>query len=132
MKTYQTIATSIQAKENCADNSNNEWFDKWDDRIESIMKTVPSGSGFDAGTTIHLSSMVFDKFNHTDRLCFSTSFHHMNENGFYDGWTEHIITIRPDWNDFDIKISGRNKNDIKDYICEIFSDWLSSECQVAL
>lgn len=52
----------------------------------------------------------------------------MNENGFYDGWTEHTITVRADLaHGFKISISGRNRNEIKDYLHEVFSDCLETE-----
>jgi hypothetical protein len=54
----------------------------------------------------------------------------MDENGFYDGWTDHTITIRPDLVfQFDMRISGRNKNEIKDYIAECFFHALNAEVE---
>src|SRR5690606_41537978 len=62
------------------------------------------------------------------KIVLRTSFHHMNESGFYDGWTEHIITVIPDLvNGFDLRISGRNKNDVKEYIADVFYEVLRSE-----
>ena len=49
-KIYKALATAIQAKKNCEKNGNDEWYERWDDRIEAIMETAPSGSGFDNGT----------------------------------------------------------------------------------
>lgn len=80
---------------------------------------MPSGSGFDAGV-----SVCFDKTNDT-RLVFLTSFHHMNENGFYDGWTQHEVIVRPAFDGVDVRVGGVNKNAIKDHIHESFSFYLT-------
>jgi hypothetical protein len=48
----------------------------------------------------------------------------MDENGYYDGWSEHKIIITPDLvNDFNVKITGKNRNNIKEYINSCFSDF---------
>ena len=45
----------------------------------------------------------------------------MNENGFYDGWTDHTLTVRPSLvHGIELEISGRNRNDIKEYLHETF------------
>lgn len=87
------------------------------DTIESLTKEhMPSGSGFDDGTTFN-----FDESNE-NKLVFNTSFHHMNFHGFYVGWTEHKVVVVPDFRfKYMMNITGRNKNDIKDYIGEVFS-----------
>jgi len=85
------------------------------DRIER--EILPSGSGFDSGTKI-------------DRKCkqplrtfkLETSYHHMDDAGFYDGWTSHVVTVTADMTGTgpEIGISGRDKNMIKDYIGDTF------------
>ena len=48
-----------------------------------------------------------------------THFHHMNDGGFYDGWTEHSVVVTPSLvYGFDTRITGRDRNDIKNYIGE--------------
>ncbi len=57
---------------------------------------------------------------------FSTSFHHMNDGGMYDGWTEHAVTVKPSLAyGIVLKIGGRNRNDIKDRIHEEFQHTLT-------
>jgi hypothetical protein len=85
-----------------------------------ISEYLPSGSGFDSGTSIDVEKTTEEK------LVFSTAFHHMNDLGYYVGWTEHRVTVRPSFYGFDIKVSGRNRNDIKDHIAECF-DYVLSE-----
>jgi hypothetical protein len=92
-----------------------EWFDKHEDKILALVKEhMPSGSGFDSGTTIDFDA------SHAEKLVFSMSFHHMNNNGYYDGWTEHTVTVTPSFQGINLRISGRNRNDIKEYIHETF------------
>lgn len=115
----QIIATVTPAKANCAAAGNTDWLHKWGDILEYIEKNVlPSGSGFDNGTTIESADSRMIKL--------STAFHHMDDAGYYDGWTEHTVTVRAEFGGFDIAVSGRNRNDIKDYIAETFHHVLSN------
>jgi len=52
----------------------------------------------------------------------------MDEHGYYDGWTEHKVIVTPHLtHEFDLKVTGRDKNGIKDYIVETFDNALDSE-----
>lgn len=52
----------------------------------------------------------------------------MDENGFYDGWTEHQVIITPDLQfGFNLRITGLNQNDIKDHLYELFDDALRQD-----
>ena len=113
---YQILANKLAAYHNCLAVNNTEWANKHEDKIEELVKEyMPSGSGFDNGT-------IFDFENSTgEKLVFNTSFHHMNNNGFYDGWTEHKVIVRPSlMHGFTLRITGRNKREIKQYIHECF------------
>lgn len=55
--------------------------------LESLMKHMPSGSGIDAGTKLLLSESSADK------LVFEVAYHHMDDNGYYCGWTTRNIII---------------------------------------
>jgi len=45
----------------------------------------------------------------------------MNENGYYDGWTAHTVTVTPSLaRAFNLRISGRNRNDIKEMMYQDF------------
>ena len=93
-----------------------------------IEECLPSGSGFDNGTRLNLDKSSDSK------LVFETSFHHMNEHGYYK-WTEHTVTVRPSFNGRDIQVSGRNLclfNDIKDYIAECFDCCLEENVDAKL
>jgi hypothetical protein len=122
---YKILASTVAAWINCLEKGNFEWYAKHENSIEKIMKeNAPHGSGFDSGTGLLYKESTGEK------LVFSTSYHHMNENGMYDGWTEHIITVLPSLSfGFNLKISGRNRNDIKDYIHEVFYTFLTTEIE---
>ena len=113
--TYCAQLVSIHARKD------SRIIDMWEPVLEHIQEQLPHGSGFNAGT-------IFDvEASKPDKLVFRTSFHHMNDGGFYDGWTEHVVTVVPAFNGngFDIRVSGRNRNAIKDYIADQFHDILS-------
>jgi hypothetical protein len=116
-KAYQQLAQLVTAYHNCkADPSKADWADKHEENIEKLVKNVmPSGSGFNKGTTLDLDKSTGEK------LVFSADFHHMNEAGYYDGWSEHTVTVTASLtHGINLKISGRNRNDIKDYIHDTY------------
>lgn len=119
---FRVIAGKLGAIENCRKSGNTEWEARHLADIDDIMRsTAPSGAGIDAGTKIDFARST------PNCLIFTASFHHMNDSGYYDGWTEHTITIRPSLIfAIDIRISGRNRNDIKEYLSEVFSQWLET------
>ncbi len=119
------LARLIDARANCEKNGIQEWFTNHSNRLKHMEKCyLPSGSGFDNGTKIDLVKSDGNK------LVLETSFHHMNSDGYYDGWTQHVITVTPSFIfGLNIKISGRNKNDIKDYIHETFNQALNAEIE---
>lgn len=93
-----------------------------DEIRELVEEHMPRGSGIDAGTSLDFAKSTPEK------LVFDTSFHHMNEVGYYDGWTEHVVTVRPTFDSgFDLTISGRNRNQIKDYLHDVFTAALRAE-----
>jgi hypothetical protein len=114
---YKELASAIDARKRCKETGNTEWFERHSESIKQLVENfLPSGSGFDHGTRIDLDA------SHADKLVLFGSFHHMDENGMYSGWTDHTITATPSLiHGLNIRISGRNRNDIKEYLHEIFS-----------
>lgn len=123
MKAYEELASLVVARRNCIDDKNLDWLDKHTERIQKIVKDyMPSGSGFDNGVKLNLD------LSNENKLVFETSYHHMNEVGSYDGWTEHTITVTPSLAfSYRLKISGRNRNNIKEHIGETFGQALDVE-----
>lgn len=112
----------MEAAKRCKESGNTVWEAKHEEAISAVLKIAPSGSGFDNGTK-------FDRDRSNDRkLLFTTSFHHMNEHGYYDGWTDHTITVTADLGfGYRIKVSGSNRNGIKEYIADCFAEFLDTE-----
>lgn len=122
-KLYAVLASLVQARANCNRMGNEEWFVRHSERIEQVVRDfLPSGSGIDSGCSIDLDASTEDK------IVLNTSYHHMNEGGYYDGWTEHTITVRPSLA-FGIRVSigGRDRNDIKEYLHDVFHTALMQE-----
>jgi hypothetical protein len=84
--------------------------------IKTMLKLLPSGSGLDSG--VHFV-WTESKPNH---LVFKFDYHHMNSQGSYDGWTKHKLIITPSFVfGFEMRITGRDKNDTKQYLYDLFS-----------
>lgn len=100
------------AIENCQRTKNTEWLAKHRATMAKLVALLPSGSGIDNGTKL---VEITD-----EKIVLSCGFHHMNDQGSYDGWTEHTITIRPRFTGLGVKVSGRDRNEIKDYLYDTF------------
>lgn len=128
MKLYQFLAQQLARVERLDENVWGHYahdaYKEAEADIEALVKErFPSGSGFDSGTQLD-----FAKCQHGKRLVFNTAFHHMDEHGGYDGWTAHEVWVTPSlqWG-FDIRITGRDRNDIKTLIHESFEYILNAD-----
>lgn len=119
---YMEIASLIQARETCIERGNKDWQNKHTEMLEYIARDVmPSGSGIDSGTKIDLPECK------PERLVFTVAYHHMNEGGYYDGWTEHSLIVTPSLQfGFNLRITGRDRNQIKDYLHDVYHTALSA------
>jgi hypothetical protein len=125
-KLYRLIVSTLDAYRHCCDNENHEWSARHWSTLKTLESLLPSGSGIDSGTTIDTEKSTSEK------LVLNTAYHHMNDAGYYDGWTEHTVTVRASLLfELNITISGRNRNDIKDYLHEVFLDTLKRNCALA-
>lgn len=120
---YRRLAQLLVAIDNCQRNGNDEWLRRHTDAMRALVREhMPSGSGFDNGTKLDPARSSGEK------LVFETSFHHMNESGSYDGWTHHEVFVTPSLGfEFKLRVTGRNRNEIKDLIAESFHVALSRE-----
>ena len=118
---YSEMASLIAAIENCRQSNNVEWLQRHSTTLAAMVKnSAPSGSGIDCGTQIDMHK------SKAERLVFTMSFHHMDESGGYDGWTEHEVIVTPSLaSGFELRITGRDRNGIKEYLGQIYYDWLS-------
>jgi len=89
-----------------------------EEAINKYINLLPHGSGIDAGVKFN-----FDE-SKPDKLVFSFGFHHMDENGYYDGWSDHKLIITPDLEyGYKIRITGKDRNTIKDYLYQLFYEY---------
>ena len=119
---YESLASLLLAIDNCRCSGNSEWLDRHSERLERLVSDhLPSGSGWDSGTTLSETSRP-------DRLVLDGSWHHMNDDGYYDGWTDHSIIVTPSLAfGINIRVTGRDRNGIKDYLAEMFEYDLTRE-----
>lgn len=106
---YKQFASTVEAWKNCQKTHNAEWEVKHMETLHQLAETfLPHGTN---GPYIDL--------DHTkpEKLVFRLSYHHMNKDGYYDGWTDHVVTVYPSLA-FDIRlvISGQNKRDVKEIL----------------
>lgn len=119
---FMKLAQLVVAIRNCDEAGNMVWHAKHRDRVCALVKEhMPSGSGFDAGTQFDIDAQK------PERLVFSTAFHHMDENGSYHGWSDHTVVVTPSLSHgFVLRVTGNDRNSIKDYIHEVFHEALST------
>jgi hypothetical protein len=118
---YRRLASAVDARATCERTGNDEWERRHRATVQALVcEYMPSGSGFDSGTQLDWDKSTGEK------LVFLTSYHHMDGVGMYDGWSEHTVTVRASLLfGFDMKISGRDRNGIKETIAELFNQQLN-------
>lgn len=107
----------LSAYQSCKKSGNTFYEVIYEDRLNAIIDLLPHGSGIDSGM-----KFLWDESN-GQKLVFSCDFHHMDENGYYDGWSEHKVIITPSFPfGFDIRVTGRDRNGIKEYLASLIHD----------
>lgn len=93
---------------------------EWEYDLETLVKAwMPSGSGIDCGTKLDFEKSTPIK------LVFTFDYHHMNEGGYYCGWSSHKLIVTPTFDDFNLKIIGQHPSKQK-HQTDIFHDYLYS------
>jgi len=119
------LAQALDAWKNCIKKYNAKWSDHWESEIDRLMDSAPSGSGIDSGTQLDRGK------SDGNRLILQADYHHMDEWGHYDGWTQHTIRVYPHlYHGITLTISGRNRNAIKEHLYEVYDYWLQSEVEI--
>lgn len=119
------IARTVDAYHRCVELNNTEWQPKHREHLKMLCEELPSGSGIDRGIELDLDASTGEK------LVFHTAYHHMNDGGYYDGWTEHTVIVIPSlMHGFTVKIGGPNRNDIKEHLHEVIQHALSADLPV--
>ena len=118
------LASLVIAIRNCEKTGNTEWRAKHVERARQLCKRyLPHGAGLD-GSTVFRLDVANDK-----SLVFKTSFHHMDESGMYDGWTDHTVRVAASFFSPAVTVSGKDRNGVKDDIAERFLLALESEAK---
>lgn len=121
MKLYQWIARMLDSLEkNESRGSDLIISNRCTDALNDLEKFLPSGSGFNSGCKILLISKP-------NRIVVKADFQHMCEHG-YTGWTDHLVIVTPSLvYGMQIRVTGKDKNEIKDYIGETMEIALNTE-----
>jgi hypothetical protein len=125
MRLYEQMARTAVAWNNCIKTNNTEWRDKHSETFKNLLDLLPHGSGIDSSWNVELENCGDDK------LVFFCGYHHMNENGMYDGWTEFTVTVTPSLMfGCRVKITGpfpRKYAETRDYLQETIDFALTRE-----
>ena len=55
----------------------------------------------------------------------------MNDAGYYTGWTSHTVIVKPSLCiEIEVSITGHDKNQIKEYLGDVYYQWLKEEIDV--
>ena len=118
-KTYCVLAQKVAWRLRVDNDEQRQWFRQAESDIEQIMGTAPSGSGIDSGVSLDLDKST------GERLVFTIPFHRMNEAGFYCGWVDYTMTVKPSLQyGFDSRVTGRDHNGLRDYVDDVMRVWL--------
>lgn len=129
---YRVIARTLQARANCIAEGKAYIAARLmhEDNLRDIERNLlPSGSGIDNGCKLEMP----DEYDGTFTMTFG--YHHMDENGFYCGWTQHAIAVRPSLvSDFDLDMESDledfdDRDDLEDYLAQVFDYTLSRPVQ---
>lgn len=112
---YVHIADRLEAYQNSRKRNSLAWRERHVRSLMRLQELLPSGAGIDNGTRIDLDKST------SERLVFTTAFHHMNGAGCYNGWSGHQVIVTPSLTrKFNLRLTGQDKNRIKEHLGETF------------
>lgn len=127
MKLYDKIGSVVQAIKSCDESNNQEWSKKHGHTLCDLINKLPHGSGIDGTTLIQTYKC------RKDLIVIESSYHCMDGNGFYDGWIDFEVWIRPSFSGIDIDVKGRFSErhgkyaTTKDYLLDTFATCLDED-----
>ncbi len=126
MKLYARIAQIFDAFQNCTEKQNLEWRDNHMTSILGLVREyMPRGSGIDNGVAFDFDASKKDK------LVFTFGYHCMNDGGYYDGWIDYTLTVKPNLaRGYDMRITGRDYHGNKEYFYDLLADALNTDVTV--
>ena len=118
-RTPRSLAAALVAAHAWRKTVTPQYADECDKRIAALESSLPSGSGINSGTTVEYAG--------PNKIVLSCGFHHIDEHGFYDGWTYHKIIVKPTFNGhLHVRVTGRDRNLIKEHLADIYREALES------
>lgn len=124
MPLYRIIAYAMEALENCKRHDNKLWEDHWSLLVDMGVGLLPHGGGFDDYPK--LTREVAKQ----DYLVFHGSYHEMNSHGFYVGWRDYRVVVKPSFvHGLTVRVTGAGKA-LGEYIHEVFHSALVTEYDV--
>ena len=117
---YKAVASRLDGYQRSKVGNKPEWSREHEVILNQLLDRLPSGAGWDCGVKLDLDA------SNPEKLVFYGSFHHMDDKGYYDGWTDHTIIVKPSlFTEITLKVTGRNRNGIKDYLHQMFHESLT-------
>ena len=121
MELYQELASLLKWRKTV----NEEYQKQLEDKLDILTNYLPSGSGFDDGSVVDVNK------SNNNKIIIHSAYHHLDNNGFYDGWSNFSIIIKPDLMfGFTLTLIGNTTIrkyfdcDFRNYVIDIFSDTL--------
>lgn len=103
-----TLAICTRARRTC----NPDWSAAHQERIDHVLgKWLPHGSGFDQ------TPELAEDATKPGVVVLKVPYHHMNEHGFYDGWSVYTVRACATFDGHDVRVTGGRKAE-HDYIAE--------------
>ena len=116
MKLYKEIARVLGQK--------NKSLNVIEKELTLFKEVLPNGNGIEAGCVISLKSTK-------KRIVIDTLYWHTNDSDETSRWTAHQVIITPSFErEINIRITGKNKDNVKDYLHDIFREALMKEYAV--
>ena len=128
---YQQIVNTVVAYKNCERLGNLDWMATHEQWLKRAEDALPRGSGIDSGCEIDVEA------SNENKLVINSSYHCMDENGFYDGWIDFKVIVKPCLLfGITIDIKGRFSDrhgkyvSLRDYLQEVFDHCLKQKVEV--
>jgi len=113
MKLYQKIARVLSQKDIILQG----------EQLTLLQELLPNGNGMRR----QINCMILLEST-KKRIVIGTAYWHPNDNYETSRWTEHKVVITPSFEgEINIRITGKNENNVKDYLYDIFREALMKE-----